>query len=397
MHEFSGDDAAYLQWLDSHPAGYVINIHKSYHSDGARLHHARCSTLRSWQGNLTDPYVKRCADQLADLHIWATKTLGTRVTPCGRCNGGPASEPAPGGSAAGRNLPPEPGAPEVRVWADDYIRFPPRPPWQTSLSAKIARHCDSLRPSSGQVLHATFFGRKPKRTDIENLVLYNLGYSFKTPGANGIRFEHAPKVPMATDRETYNVGYRYMLAPRSGGFTCWDPVRTVASFDWTELGVFRREKMPAQVWLALARRRGGRPQPPLPTRTSFAVNVELRPPHGDLPRIDANLVKGVIDGVVSAYQSHIDASTVGEVAARLATTIPASPSEIAVLLLDDRWAVLGAVPRLVHLRGSGVQWNPADDFCDAGELLAVDPPRNARQWSIRGSIVELSPAQPACS
>jgi len=52
--------------------------------------------------------------------------------------------------------------------------------------------------------------------------------------------------------------------------------------------------------------------------------------------------------------------------------------------------VLGAVPRLVHLRGDAVQWNPGDDWCDAGELIVAPPKLTGTSWAISGQIVELS-------
>jgi hypothetical protein len=66
-HEFRGDDTGYLSWLGTHTAGYLINIHKNYNPTGARLHQASCYTLRNQRGTLTDPYIKVCADQVADL------------------------------------------------------------------------------------------------------------------------------------------------------------------------------------------------------------------------------------------------------------------------------------------------------------------------------------------
>jgi hypothetical protein len=99
------------------------------------------------------------------------------------------------------------------------------------------------------VLHATFFGPKHPNADVENLVLYNID-SFKAYGRNGIRFEHGGAVPSAPDGAEYRFCYRYALAPRSGGFTHWRQGRTLASFDWTDLGAFGGEKKLAQVWLA---------------------------------------------------------------------------------------------------------------------------------------------------
>jgi hypothetical protein len=100
------------------------------------------------------------------------------------------------------------------------------------------------------------------------------------------------------------------------------------------------------------------------------------------------LLKGIFDGVISSFQAHTDTAVLPDVVARLTTVLPADPVEIEELLLDRGRAVLGVVSRLVCLRDVGVQWNPADDRCVAGELLAAEPvgPR----WAIRGELVELS-------
>lgn len=400
-HEFRGDDTGYLSWLGTHPAGYLINIHKNYNPTDARLHHASCYTLRNQRGTLTDPYIKVCADQVADLAAWATQVVRVEIQPCRSCNARPGHTLTPaigttstgtGPIPAGRYLAPSPapGSSVFEAWADDYIHFENEPEWQTLLRNDITTQCAQLDPSADEVLHAMFYGDKPPRMDIENLVLYNLHYSFMRPGRNGIHFEHGLDTPAAPNGQAYRVSYRYALAPRSAGFTDWEQGRTVASFGWTELGEFRREEVPAQVWLALARRRGGQPEPALAAGTSFAVKIQIRPPQLDSPGPNTELVKGIIDGVVSAFQAHTDTSTSGEVAARLAKALPADRAEIEALLLERRWAMLGAVPRLVFLRGDAVQWNPGDDWCDAGELLVAPPAPTGTGWAISGQIVEIS-------
>ncbi|HTZ14452.1 MAG TPA: hypothetical protein VMC78_12685 [Mycobacterium sp.] len=402
MHVFRGNDAGYVSWLEAHPAGFVINIHKSYNLGSARFHDASCYTLHNQRGTLTDPYIKVCADQLVELEAWEITALRGAIQPCGSCQARPrathtrvigAASAAAGAAPAGRYLvpPPEPHSSVVEAWADDYIRFENEPEWQKTLRREITSLCANLNPSADEVLHATFYGEKPARMDIENLALCNLHYSFKQPGRNGIRFEHGLETAPPPDGEAYQVSYRYELAFRSNGFTDWELGRTVASFGWTDLGEFRRNKVPAQVWLALARRRAGNPQPPLAARTSFAVKVKIRPPHQNSPGPTAELLKGVVDGVVCAFQAHTDTSTSAEVAVRLAKVLPAEPAEIERLLLERRWAVLGAVPRLVILlKGDAVQWNPGDDWCDAGELLAALPEPLDPGWAISGQIFELS-------
>jgi hypothetical protein len=274
----------------------------------------------------------------------------------------------------------------VEAWADAYIRFEGRPVWQEQLRNGIRTRCGQLEPSAGQVLHATFFGDKRPDADVENLALYNIA-SFRVAGRNGIRFEHGAAVPPAPDGAEYPFCYRYALAPRSGDFAEWQQGRTLASFDWTDLGAFADKRRPAQVWLALARGEAKVAEPACSPGTPFAVSVQVRPPHGRQP-VWGDLLKGIFDGVISAFQAHTDTTVLPEVVARLATVLPADPVEIEALLLDRCLAVLGVVPRLVSLREAGVQWNPADDRCVAGEMLAAEPvgPR----WAIRGELVELS-------
>jgi len=121
--------------------------------------------------------------------------------------------------------------------------------------------------------------------------------------------------------------------------------------------------------------------------TPFAVRVQIRPPHGRQP-VWGGLVKGIFDGVISAFQAHTDTTVLPHVVAQLAKVLPAQPVEIYKHLLDQRRAALGVVQRLVKPFGAGVQWNPADHWCVAGELLAADPvgPR----WAIKGELIEVT-------
>lgn len=280
------------------------------------------------------------------------------------------------------------GGTVVQAWADHYIRFERqhRPDWHEHLRAAIKSRCDQLEPTAGQVLHATFIGEKDDRADVENIVLYGID-SFAVAGRNGIRFELGTTAPSAPSGAEYPFCYRYALVSRSRGFADWQQGRPLAAFDWTDLGAFAGEKLAAQVWLALVRGQVKVAESICAPRTAFAVKIEVRPPHKH-QRVLGNLVKGIFDGVVAAFQSHTDATILPEVAARLATSLPADPAEIEHHLLDQRRAVLGAVPRLVRPSGGGVIWDPADHLCVAGELLRAEPV-NAH-WAIRGELVELS-------
>jgi hypothetical protein len=71
-------------------------------------------------------------------------------------------------------------------------------------------------------------------------------------------------------------------------------------------------------------------------------------------------------------------------AARIAAFTGEQHGLITRLLFDSTRTVLGTAGTLVHLRGEGVQWNPADHLCVAGQLLIKQAAGNA--WTLSGSI-----------
>jgi hypothetical protein len=397
--EFRDDDDGYLAWLAGNPDGYVVNILRSHRATGARLHRADCRWISGENpsgGVWTGPYVKVCAAQLADLELWTIETAGQPIRSCGTCGAtSDAIQPVPtkhtqrvtaSVAPTGRCHihGPTTGSPIVEAWADDYIRFERRPPWQEQLRAQIRARSAQLQPSAGEVLHATFFGEKLANADVENLILYCID-SFAAAGSNGIRFEHGATVPSAPDGCDYRYCYRYALALRSTSFASWRQGSTLAAFDWTDLGAFAGYKKLEKVWWALGPKQVELFERPT-AHTPFAVKVEVRPPLGCRP-VFGNLLKGIFDGVICAVQANADTAVLPEVVKRLATILPVDPSDIQARLLDRRRAVLGVVPRLVSPYRNGVKWDPADHLCVAGELLAAEPVD--QRWAIRGELVEV--------
>lgn len=402
-HEFQDDDDNYLDWLAGHLDGYVINILRSHNPTGAKVHRASCWTINGRPargGTWTGDYVKVCADHLADLDQWAFDDVGESIPPCGTCHpAGADAQPTyakqskkkvTAAAPEGRFVidGPNPDSAAVQVWANDYIRFEHLPAWQKHLRDEIRSRGRQLEPSTGQVLHATFCGAKLANADVENLVLYNID-TFRVAGRNGIRFEHGDAVPPALDGAEHRFYYRYALAPRSDAVTQWRKGRALATFDWTNVDAFNSEKQLAPVWLALWR---GNAEPFFPVivpDTAFGVRVEVRPPGRRQP-VWGGLVKGIVDGVICAFQAHTDTTVLPEVVTRLAKVLPAQPEEIEGYLRDKSRAVLGDRPRLVSPYQAGVKWDPSDHFCVAGELLAAESESADEGWAIKGEIYELS-------
>lgn len=409
VQEFRDDDAGYVAWLDANPDCYVLNIRRNYNASDARLHRADCRTLTAQISRgvvLAGPCVKVCAGYLNELEQWVADQVAQPVLWCGTCAPGrsagqsvslvPPVSPEPTGQAVaaplseGRSMfyGPVQGSGAVEAWADDYIRFEGRPGWQEQLRTEIRSHCRQLERSDGDVLHAAFFGPKHPRADVENLVLYYID-SFSGVGRDGIRVEYGgPVAPRASDGE-YRFCYRYSIGRRSDDFVYWEQVRPLASFDWTDL----EGKALAQIWLALTRRRLLREvnaaEQTLAPGSPFAAKVQLRPPYGGRTQVNADLMKAVFDGVICAFQAHTDKDR-PEVVARLAKFLQIAPEEVERLLCDQKGAVIGPVPRLVYPRGAGVQWNPSDDRCFAGEVVPAEPEPGGTCWAIKGELVEIS-------
>lgn len=292
----------------------------------------------------------------------------------------------------------------VTAWARDYVRFEAqhRPDWQKTLAAEIKTRTVGLEPDTGQVLKATYFGEKKDNADVENLVLYYIG-SFGKTGRNGIRFEHGAAAPLAPSGTEYPYCYNYQLVSQEDGFSDWQSGKKLASFDWIDLGEFKGDKLAAPTWLATARAyESGQAEvfhSNFKPGTQFAVKVQIRPPDKHT-RMLGNLVKGIFDGVVCAFQSHTDMGVLGQIVPPIATAIQAAspalqadPAEIERYLREQGRGVLGELPQLIRpASNGGVIFSPDDHLCVTGELLRVDPPGDLH-WSIRGDVVALSPRQ----
>jgi hypothetical protein len=102
------------------------------------------------------------------------------------------------------------------------------------------------------------------------------------------------------------------------------------------------------------------------------------------------LVKALVDGTVAAFQAYGNRLSAMELAARV-SAITNQPIElIAQNLLDNRRAVLGVTDELIYLRGDGVQWNPSDHQCMAGQILVQPTPSTT--WTLSGQICSVEPA-----
>ncbi|HXH89189.1 MAG TPA: hypothetical protein VNI55_11370 [Gaiellaceae bacterium] len=271
----------------------------------------------------------------------------------------------------------------MELWSGRRLPFEPSG-WLRLLRAELRVAVSQLEDDGESLLHALYASEQRDACDAENILFYNVGSTcFSASTRRGLRFERTCELPKSPRGmvEGATHYHRYWLAPRGGEFISWQTSRTTASWEAPTLPLTGTTK-PATVWLAV--KRGTR-----------VLHHEAREPIGrfglrlrvGVPSVATaraiTLVKPILDGVISAFHTH-DGSTETEVVKRLATQTDADEAELTEHLRSSRFGVLGR-RRLLHLRGSSIQWNPADDHCVACELLI----QGSDGWSISGDLFEV--------
>ncbi|WP_157559862.1 hypothetical protein [Nocardioides sp. Soil777] len=276
---------------------------------------------------------------------------------------------------------------EVTMKAPRRFLFERLEPEQLRAREGLRSALASLTASDGQLLAALYSGPRPPNSDVENLLYYNIdpaGASFVSASTSGVRFELDSQ---PTDQVTCLYQYRFVGAEQP--LATWELGRRLTRFAGADLGRFMRQHRLAQVWMAVHRTFDRTHNPPALTEGPFAVFLELQIPPVVSVGVRPELLKAVVDGVVCACHNHLDEATVTGVASRIANQIAVEQEVVAETLLAPDRAVLGARPRLAHTHGQGVQWNPADERCVAGQLTR----RPGVRWELSGEVYEVSPAR----
>jgi hypothetical protein len=83
MRQFVDDDAGYLDWIATHPQGFVLNTYRRPTPAYLMLHHASCRMLRV-RSNWTKDYRKVCGER-GELEAFARQEVRGHTTTCSRC------------------------------------------------------------------------------------------------------------------------------------------------------------------------------------------------------------------------------------------------------------------------------------------------------------------------
>jgi hypothetical protein len=283
----------------------------------------------------------------------------------------------------------------VRLRAPNYIPFENLTPAQRAARDELRGRLRSLVAAPGEILHASFAGPKPGNMDVENLLLYNIEGAgcFSQSVKHGVRFELASGTRLERSPEGGCLSeYLYRLIHADRELDCWRKSRRLVTFTNVSLGRFPATGRHAQTRLGLRRSGAAFVESSIAAAEPFGVFLTLRVPPGGRGTPGAVLVKSLIDGVVAAFQAHGDLLTVRQVAERLGRAIGEEPAHVAEMPLDQRQAALGVVDQLVRARAGGVQWNPGDHMCVAGQVLRDEA--RGRDWRLSGELRRLEPVTP---
>ena len=89
MEIFVNDDSGYLDWIDRHPDGFVVNTYRTPNPQYLLIHRASCHSI----SKKTSPdytwteggYLKACASAYDELDRWARREVGGELKACTLC------------------------------------------------------------------------------------------------------------------------------------------------------------------------------------------------------------------------------------------------------------------------------------------------------------------------
>lgn len=103
----------------------------------------------------------------------------------------------------------------------------------------------------------------------------------------------------------------------------------------------------------------------------------------------AGLIKPVLDGVISAFHSHVGEAE--HVSRCLADAGVGEYTAVRHALTDSSWGALGPRTLVRPFGARGVQWNPADDYCVAASVELDPAPAAGPRWQFSGELLRARP------
>ena len=87
---FDRDDKAYLDWVDHHHHGFVVNAYRNLNPGYLMFHRASFGTIsgtpargKTWTDG---DFVKICSETIQGLELWAQRIANGTLNPCQLCH-----------------------------------------------------------------------------------------------------------------------------------------------------------------------------------------------------------------------------------------------------------------------------------------------------------------------
>ncbi len=283
------------------------------------------------------------------------------------------------------------GAPtSIDAWSSLRLPFEPDG-WPRDFRHDLQIAIRTLNPQPATCLHAIYTSPSNDRCDVDNILFYNLGpATFAHAMGSGVRFERviaippACPTPIANDRPLVLHHYHYAFAPYDASWQSWLPNTTLATW---EVSLESSDlKGCATLWRAMKRGSVKMLAERAAGNDPFGLKITLAGPKRSTSRLQTQL-KPLLDGVISALHRY-DGEPPSDVCRLIAGRLGEDDDTVHTWLTDRVSSVLD--PRaLVHTFRTGIQWNPADDACYAGDIRITEMPG---QLTLRGEVMTLRAA-----
>jgi hypothetical protein len=280
----------------------------------------------------------------------------------------------------------------VEVWSSYQIQFGGmrRFLWQSDLVGELKLALASMQMDPDEALSGVYCASEPSRCDVENRLFTNPGTSTFSPGTTSIRWERGremPRPPAGLAEAACVHYYRYQPAKH---FQLWQ--RDQVLVRWSEaVRPLAHDGSARPMWCALREAvLAGKVEqlgPPLLESQRYGLRIEVRAPRNG-PRSAPAVSEALVDGALSALHTGASAEDVASVAEALGPKFPHLERGRILELLAVRPMPLTGSPFKVS--AAGVQFSPADEFCDAGEVTIFRDPR-CKVVETSGELFTLAP------
>lgn len=277
----------------------------------------------------------------------------------------------------------------VELWSEARLPFEPSPPLKDMRNA-LRTAVRRLRARDGGLLQATYESLDASYCDLENVLFYNVGTgSFSAATRTGVRFDRAYTLSNPTVKLDWvsRHHHRYEIARADAPWRHWREVETLAQWTAVRMPSVSESTSASAIWHAMLPWTSEANADVLPK--PFGIRLTVRIPRESIVNACA-IAKPLLDGAISACHSH-DGTDVDEIALRLGARLHARSEDITERLMSSTGAVLGR-RRLLYLRAAGVQWNPADDQCVAGQISIDSTGDRTDSWVVSGKLLSVVPA-----